>query len=58
VKDGTTPSRGTPAAQADSIPAQLVSLLIHTVGLSDDEVAEMTKEQAIARLNEFWATGS
>jgi hypothetical protein len=58
VKDGTVPSRGTPAAQADSLPAQLVSLLIHTVGLSDDEVAAMTKEQAVARLNEFWATGS
>jgi hypothetical protein len=58
VKDGTLPSRGTPAVQADSLPAQLVSLLIHTVGLSDDEVAAMTKEQAVARLDEFWATGS
>jgi hypothetical protein len=58
VKDGTVPSRGTPAAQAESLPAQLVSLLIRTVGLSDDEVAAMTKEQAVARLNEFWATGS
>ena len=58
VKDGTVPSRGTPATDADSLPAQLVSLLIHTVGLSDDEVAAMTKEQAVARLDEFWATGS
>jgi hypothetical protein len=56
VKDGTLPTRGTPASQVESLPAQLVSLLIHTVGLSDDEVAAMTKEEAIARLNEFWAT--
>ena len=58
VKDGNLPSRGTPASEGESLPAQLVSLLIHTVGISEDEVAAMTKEQAIERLNEFWDSGS
>jgi hypothetical protein len=40
------------------MPAGLVAALLNTVHLSESEVAAMTKEQAIARLNEFWTNGS
>ncbi len=39
----------------ESIPAQVVYHLLHTVGLSEDEVAVLTREQALARLNEHWS---
>ena len=54
--EGRPPLRGAPTAAA--LPAELAHLLLHTVGLTDDEVAAMTKDQAVARLNEFWTTGS
>jgi len=31
--------------------------LIHRVGVTEDEVAAMSKEQAIARLNAYWRDG-
>jgi hypothetical protein len=34
-----------------------VYLLIHRVGVAEDEVAAMSKEQAIARLNAYWNAG-
>jgi hypothetical protein len=40
----------------EPIPAQVAYHLLHTVGLSDDEVAGLTREQAVARLNEYWTT--
>lgn len=55
VKKGVKPSRGTaPAPSARSIPAGVVHQLLTTVGLTEAEVARMTREEAIARLNEFW----
>ena len=54
---GTLPVRETPTPQtpASAIPAALVYQLIHTVGFSEAEVAAMTREEAIARMNEFWS---
>jgi hypothetical protein len=34
-----------------------VYLLIHRVGVAEDEVAGMSKEQAIERLNTYWSVG-
>jgi hypothetical protein len=57
VRDGAKPDRGgAPAASERSIPADVVHQLIHKVGLPEREVAAMTREQAIARLQEFWSS--
>lgn len=58
VRDAVLPDRGqAPAGPQDRIPAQVAYTLLHTVRLSDAEVAAMTKEQAIERLTAFWVTG-
>lgn len=57
VRDGTSPDRGGPPTPAGALPADLVFLLIHRVGLTEDEVAGMTKEEAIARVRRYWETG-
>lgn len=53
--NGAKPDRGAPEPPKNSIPVEVVSLLIHRVGLSEAEAAELTREDAIARLNEYWA---
>ncbi len=40
---------------ADAIPAGLAYQLIHTVGLSERAVAAMSRDEAIARMNEHWS---
>lgn len=57
VLDGQPPRRGVPdVPPADrSIPASLVHQLLHEVGLSDDEVARMTRAQAIERMQSHWS---
>jgi hypothetical protein len=57
VRDGTTPDRGEPEAPAGALPADLVHLLLTRVRLSEAEVAAMSKDQAIARMQQYWATG-
>jgi hypothetical protein len=58
VQDGVKPARGAPETPADSLPLELVHLLIHRVGLTEAEVAAMTRDEAVARLSRFWAEGS
>ncbi len=58
VQDGTKPNRGAPEAPAEALPADLVHLLITRVRLSEPEVAAMSKDEAIARMQQYWATGS
>ncbi len=55
VRDGVRPTRGAPSVPARGIPAGVVHRLIHTVGLSEREVARMTREEAIARLDAYWS---
>ena len=60
VRDGVTPDR-TPDDAAeevdDAIPVEVVDLLLERVGLTRRDVIGMTREEAIARLNEYWTTG-
>jgi hypothetical protein len=58
VQDGQLPDRGvSPEPEREAIPTGLLWQLINKVGVPEDEVAAMTKEEAIERLNLFWATG-
>lgn len=58
VQDGILPKRGIPDVPSAALPADLVYLLINRVGLGEADVAGMTKDQAVARLNRYWTTGS
>jgi hypothetical protein len=57
VSDGAIPDRGAPPPPAASIPADLVHLLIHRVGLPEDEVKAMSRDQAISRAQQYWSEG-
>ena len=57
VQDGVKPDRGEPDVPADALPAELVYLLIHRVGIEDATVAAMSKDEAVARLNRYWVEG-
>lgn len=58
VLEGTRPDRGTAAPPRETLPAQLVHLLLTQVGLTDAQVAGMDKAEALARLNQFWTDGA
>jgi hypothetical protein len=58
VQEGTKPDRGEPETPSEALPAELVYLLIKRVGVDEAVVAAMTKEEAVARLNEYWAGGA
>lgn len=58
VQDGVKPARGTPPRRAESLPADLVHILVSRVCLDESEVARMSKTEAIARLQRFWTEGT
>ena len=57
VRGADRPDRGRPAAPPEAFPSELVYLLIHRVGVTEDEIAGMSKDQAIERLNAYWSAG-
>jgi hypothetical protein len=58
VQEGKKPDRGAPEQPAEALPADLVHLLLTRVHLSEAEMAVMSKDEAIARMQKYWATGS
>jgi hypothetical protein len=52
-----TPTRAALPEPGAGLPADVVHQLMTKVGVPEAEVAQMTREQAIARLAEFWTTG-
>jgi hypothetical protein len=58
VQDGTKPDRGAPTPPSETLPAELVHLLISRAGLPEPEVARMSKADAVARALQFWTEGS
>ena len=58
VQAGTKPNRGEPEVPRVALPADLVHLLLNRVGLAEGEIAAMNKDEAVARLNQYWADGS
>lgn len=57
VQQGVLPDRGTPAPPTAALPADLVHLLISRLGLDEAEVAGMSKEEAVARMQRYWTEG-
>jgi hypothetical protein len=60
ARDGVIPDRtppDTPPEVDDAIPVEVVDLLIDRVGLTHRDIVGMTRDEAIARLNDYWATG-
>lgn len=57
VRDGTVPDRGVPSPPESALPADLVHLLISKVGLAEAEIAGLTREQAVGRLQWYWTEG-
>lgn len=49
---------GQPERSAGTLPVEVAQLLTSRVGLSEAEVAELTKDEAIAHLNLYWVTGA
>jgi hypothetical protein len=58
VRDGVRPDRGMPEPPAEALPADLAYLLIDRVGLSESELAAMSKVEAVERLNRYWTEGT
>lgn len=58
VQDGITPDRGVPSTPAAALSADLVHLLISRVGLDEAQVASMSKDEAITRVQRYWTDGS
>ena len=60
VTDGVAPDRtsGDLVDEVDdAIPVDVVNLLISRVGLTRRDLVGMKRQEAIARLNEFWSAG-
>ncbi len=58
ARDGTLPDRGIPAAPSGALPADLVHLLITRVGLAEAEIRQLSKPEAMARLQQYWTQGT
>lgn len=57
VQTGMPPDRGESATRAGAIPTDLLYLLKNQVGLTDEELAEMSRQAAIERAQQYWTTG-
>jgi hypothetical protein len=47
-----------PELPSETLPADLVFMLISRVGLDEATVAGMSKDEAIARLQKYWTDGA
>lgn len=59
VDEGVVPTRPEPkqpAASAPALDAKLVRNLVHKVGLTEAEIAQLTKEEAVARWTGYLAS--
>ena len=57
VREGVVPGRAAQQQPLDSVPAEVVHLLLSRVGLTEAEVATMSRERAVARLTQYWTDG-
>jgi hypothetical protein len=57
VHDGVPPQRGVPLPPPEALPLDLVHLLVNRAGVSEAEVAGMTRDEALDRLRRYWSEG-
>ncbi|MXW94949.1 MAG: cytotoxic translational repressor of toxin-antitoxin stability system [Acidimicrobiaceae bacterium] len=57
VRTGEPPARSAQPAPQGAIPADLAHLLKNRVGLSDDQLAKMSRQAAVERAQQYWMTG-
>ena len=57
VRTGVPPARGASLAPQGAIPTDLLYLLKNRVGLTDEQLADMTRQAAIERARQYWTTG-
>lgn len=57
VKEGEKPDRGVAKPRPDALPVDLVHLLLTRVGLTEAAVAQLSRKEAIARLDIYWEKG-
>lgn len=55
VDDGVVPTRGSAMVPTATIPAQVIRTLIVDVHIPEDEVRQMTRDQALARLADHYS---
>lgn len=57
VRRGVLPDRGAVTVPVETIPVGVLRTLVHEARIPETEVRQMTKEQAIRRMAEFYTTG-
>jgi len=57
AQDGITPDRGARSVSTESIPADLLYLLKNRVGLPETRLREMTRQEAVERIQQYWISG-
>ena len=57
VRTGVPPDRGAPPEPDRAIPTDLVHMLKSRVGLTDEQLAGMSRQAAIERAQQYWTTG-
>lgn len=55
ARDGVKPDRGQREVSGETLPADLAHLLVTRLRLSGEEIAQMSRSEAIARMQEFWS---
>lgn len=60
VRDKVPPPRAVMIrpAMENTLPAELAALLVNRVGLTGEQIAAMSRSEAIERLNRYWTEGS
>lgn len=58
VQDKVLPPRTVTTPAGETLPAELVVLLINRVGMTRGQLVTMSKAEAIERLNRYWTEGS
>jgi hypothetical protein len=55
VKDGVTPRRAGAEAPKEAVPAEIAYLLVNRAGVPEGVVMKLGRQEAIERLNQYWA---
>ena len=58
VRDGVKPERSKQETPAEALPADLAYLLVSRLKLSTAEVAAISRDEAIALMQQYWSSGA